>query len=72
MISSPSFLSAHNTAQSTGIPEKQIRRMIKEGRCPGYYVGRKFMVNVDRLIQQLDEASQANGQEADNGKGKST
>ena len=60
MITAPTFLPVHKTAQLGFISETCLRNMVKDGRCPGVYSGRKFLVNVDALIEQIDRESRAN------------
>ncbi len=41
-----------------GMPkESAIRRLVKQKRCPGWYSGSRFYVNVDMLLEQLDRQS---------------
>jgi hypothetical protein len=50
----PKFLTIRQTAQTKILPEACIRRMVKQGRIPGIYSGRTFLVNFDRLVDQLN------------------
>lgn len=47
------FLTINNTAKELGITASSIRRLVHEGRCPGYNSGTRFYVNVERLNEQL-------------------
>lgn len=38
------------------ISEAQCRAWIRQGVCPGFYAGRKFMVNVPALLKMLSES----------------
>lgn len=45
------------TAAGKWIPESYLRRLVKEGKCPGVYSGNRFLVNVTALQEQLDAES---------------
>ena len=47
------FEAARKTAIITGVPEYRIRQMIKEGKVPGFYAGKKYIINVDAFIEAL-------------------
>lgn len=47
------FLPPAKASKATQIPENAIRRMIKQGTCPGFYSGNRFMVNIEKLKKQL-------------------
>ena len=49
-----SFLSQKRAAQTTGISETFLRRLVKQGKIPGFYTGNRFMVNVPMLIELLN------------------
>lgn len=49
----PTFLAPAKAAKATRIPENAIRRMIKQGACPGFYSGNRFMVNTEALVALL-------------------
>lgn len=51
----PTMLSIRETAKTGILPETALRRLAAEGRLPCIYVGRKALVNFDRLVQMLDE-----------------
>lgn len=56
-MSQPEFGSIRQTAAKFPfISETLLRRLVKEQRCPGFYSGRKFVVNQTRLLQVLTEA----------------
>ena len=54
LTSSP-LLSIKETAESgrTGMTEFQIRQRVREGRCPCIRSGRKVLVDVEGLIDQI-------------------
>lgn len=51
------FMSIRKTADEFGLPENMLRTWVKKGECPGFYVGTKFMVNIDMLDAKLKELS---------------
>lgn len=51
----PQMLTIRETAKTGILPETALRRLAAEGRLPCIYVGRKALVNFDRLVQMLDE-----------------
>lgn len=51
------FKSIRQTAATGLVPENFLRNMVARGECPGFYIGRKFMVNVTVLAEMLDKQS---------------
>lgn len=51
------FQSATETSKSTGVSQYYLRKLIKEGKAPGVYSGRKFLFNVPALLEQLERES---------------
>lgn len=45
------YHSIRETARITGLAEYNLRNRLKEGRLPGLYSGRKFLVNVPSLLK---------------------
>ena len=43
-----------------GITESYLRRLDRAGRLPGFYSGKTKMVDVKKLMDQLDKESEAN------------
>lgn len=54
------FKTIRQVAATGLISEKYIRELAAKGRCPGIYVGNRFMVNVEALVEQLDAESRKN------------
>ena len=54
------FMSIRKTADEFGLPENMLRTWVKTGECPGFYVGTKFMVNIDMLDAKLKDMSRRN------------
>lgn len=46
-------------AQELDIPEYALRRWVKSGAVPAVNTGRKFLVNLDKLIDFLESGEQA-------------
>lgn len=53
----PRMLSIRQTATLGILPEHALRQMEREGRLPSMKIGNKVLVNVDRLIEQLNALS---------------
>lgn len=49
------FFSIRKSAKLGPLSEYCLRLMLKQGRLPGVYSGRKFLVNYDRLLELLNE-----------------
>lgn len=54
----PQMLTIRETARTGILPEVALRTLVKQGKIPGIYVGRKFLVNYDRLCDWLNTAGQ--------------
>ncbi len=48
------FPSIREAAKRGPLSEYCLRLMEKQGKLPGVYSGRKFLVNYDKLLEQLD------------------
>lgn len=53
----PTFLTIRQCAATGVLPEYRLRRMCEEGQLPGFYAGKKFLINFSVLCEQLDLAS---------------
>ena len=51
--SRPNFKSIRATAREGILSEYSLRLMCAQGTLPGFYVGNRFLVNVDALVEQL-------------------
>lgn len=51
----PHFCSIRETARMGILTEYALRIMERQGKLPCVYSGRKCLVNVDRLIEQLND-----------------
>ena len=47
------FVSIHNAAKRLPIGEPMIRAWVKQGRVPGFYVGKRFYVDVEAFTAQI-------------------
>lgn len=54
------FLTIRQTAATRVLSEHQLRLRLKQGKLPGFFVGNRFLVNVQKLEEQLDADSVAN------------
>ena len=52
-MSDQKFLTPRKAAEELQISYSTIRRMIKQGTCPGFYSGNRFMVNLTELTKSL-------------------
>lgn len=53
MSENAKFPSIRETAKRGPLSEYCLRLMLKQNSLPGVYSGRKFLVNYDRLLEQL-------------------
>ncbi len=51
----PQMLTIKQTAETGILTETALRRLAKQGKLPGVYIGRKFLVNYDRLCDWLND-----------------
>lgn len=51
----PNFLTIRQTAETKILNEFRLRKLCAEGKLPGFYAGRKFMVNFPALCDQLNQ-----------------
>ena len=59
MTESVKFASIREAAKRGPVSEYCLRLMLKQGNLPGIYSGRKFLVNYDLLLEQLNEGVNA-------------
>lgn len=53
----PEFMTIRETARTKIVPEHYLRLMVAQGKCPGIYAGKKFLVNYGLLVKQLNDES---------------
>ncbi len=51
----PRMLTIRETARTGVLPETALRRLVKQDKIPGIYVGTRFLVNFDKLCEELDD-----------------
>ena len=51
------YLSIRETAKKTGLAEYFIRAAVKKNQVPGFYSGKKFLVNVPQFLATLEESN---------------
>lgn len=49
------FQSIRQTQKTTGLSECYLRKLVRAGKAPGVYSGKKFLVNVPALLMQLEQ-----------------
>lgn len=54
------FMTIRQLAATGYMSEHYLRKLVKQGKCPGIYSGKKFLINVDLLRFQLNEESKIN------------
>lgn len=54
MTKNTRFPSIREAARRGPVSEYLLRPWLKEGKLPGVYSGRKFLVNYEKLIEQLN------------------
>ena len=53
LLYEPKMMSIREIAATGLLPEHALRTMLREGKLPVIYIGRKALVNYDKLCQQL-------------------
>lgn len=51
----PRMLTIRQVAQTGVLPEHALRQMEKQKMLPCFYVGKKCLINYDKLIEQLQQ-----------------
>ena len=54
MIENTKFPSIREAARRGPVSEYLLRLWLKQGKLPGVYSGKKFLVNYGKLLEQLD------------------
>ena len=52
-VSPPQMLTIREISETGILTENTLRHMLKEGNLPVIYVGKKALVNYDKLCEQL-------------------
>lgn len=58
----PSFCTIREAAATRILPEYRLRRLCAEGKLPGFYAGKKFLINFPALCEQLNQIGREEGQ----------
>lgn len=64
----PTMLTVREIAKKGILPEHAIRLLLKDGKLPVIYVGKKAFINYDKLLEllsQLDGSERPRGGEQD-------
>lgn len=59
-VKPPNMMTIREIARTGLLPEHALRLLLKSGRLPAIYVGKKALINYDKLCEQLS-ALGANG-----------
>ena len=59
-VKPPNMMTIREIAKTGLLPEHALRLLLKSGRLPAIYVGKKALINYDKLCEQLS-ALGANG-----------
>ena len=62
------FLTIRQTAARGVVSEHFLRQLVAQGSCPGFYAGKKYLINFDALLELLDSMSRENIREGVNKK----
>lgn len=54
------YSTANRFSRDHGVPRDFIRRLIAEGRCPGFYSGKAFRINEEMFLAQLEAECKRN------------
>lgn len=57
----PDFLTIRQVAATRILPEYRLRKMCAEGKLPGFYAGKKFLINFPALCDQLNRIGREDG-----------
>ena len=52
-INQPRMLTVREIARTGILPEHALRLLLKAGKLPAIYVGKKALINYERLCEQL-------------------
>lgn len=50
----PNMMTIREIAQTGILPEHALRLMLKAGQLPAIYIGKKALINYDKLCEQLN------------------
>ena len=55
------FVTIRKASQATGLSERLLRDMVRDGACPGIYSGNRFLVDTEMLIRRLRGETEKEG-----------
>lgn len=58
----PVFVTIREAAAAQVLSEFRLRQMCAEGKLPGFYAGKKFLINFPVLCEQLNRIGREEGQ----------
>lgn len=67
-IKIPRMRTIKETAELFGLPVNFIRQKVNNGEIVAVRAGRRFLVNIDKLVEYLDTCTISQKSEADSGK----
>ena len=50
----PRMMSITQLCKATGVSTSYIRRLVKEGKVPAFYTGKKALINYNKFCEMLD------------------
>lgn len=53
-IEKPKMMTIREIAKTGILPEHALRLMLKAGQLPAIYIGKKALINYDKLCEQLN------------------
>lgn len=56
-IEKPKMMTIREIAKTGILPEHALRLMLKAGQLPAIYIGKKALINYDKLCEQLNNLS---------------
>ncbi len=62
----PNMLTIREIAKTGLLSEHTLRVMLKEGNLPAIYIGKKALINYDRLCEQLSSLDSSETKETKN------
>ncbi|MCK9348178.1 MAG: hypothetical protein PHO72_10965 [Sphaerochaeta sp.] len=54
MASAPRMMTIREIARTGLLSDHALRRLLKAGQLPAVYIGKKALINYDKLVAQLD------------------
>ena len=55
MLFADTFLTINQTADYLGMKRSLVRRLQKEGKVPGFYIGTRYYVNVPLFAEKFQQ-----------------